>query len=276
MTKQYTYRDSHKYASKGTEYEAYYEAQPWQRFLWSREREIILRILEKYFAHRDIHLLDFACGTGRITSLLEDRVKTSTGVDVSSSMLAIAREKLKRTEIIEADITINNVLEGRKFNLIMAFRFFVNAEPALRAVAMAALAKLLSEDGYFVFNNHQSYGSPWIKLLYMRHQQKPAPRLRGDKLAPAEAGGGFDPVQGIALPEGIFNVMTIDEMKKLVEGVGMEMVEFYPVGFFHPPKIAVPQMLTAVIENICCKFKSLAQFSESPIAVCSWSNRPRK
>jgi len=243
MKKEYTYRDSHKYPSKGTEYEAYYEAQPWQRFLWSREREIILRILEKYYEGRDIHLLDFACGTGRITNLLENRVKTSTGIDVSSSMLALAREKLKRTEIIEADITIDDVLKGRKFNLIMAFRFFVNAEPALRSAAMATLAKLLSKDGYFVFNNHQSYGSPWIKLLYMRHQQKN--------------------------PQGIFNVMTIDEMKKLVEEVGMEIVELYPVGFFHPPNIAIPQMLTAVIENICCKFKSLAQFSESPIAVCS-------
>jgi len=244
MTNKYSYRDSHKYPSKGAEYEAYYETQPWQRFLWSREQEIILRILEKYFAGRDVHLLDFACGTGRLTSFLENRVTTSTGVDVSSSMLAVAGEKLKRTEIIEVDITIDNVLKGRKFNLITAFRFFVNAEPPLRLAAMAALAKLLSEDGYLVFNNHQSYGSPWIKLLYMCHHLKN--------------------------PEGIFNVMTIDEMNRLIEEVGMEIVELYPVGFFHPPKISVPQMITNMIENICCKFKWIARLSESPIAVCSW------
>ncbi|MFQ6034975.1 MAG: hypothetical protein ACE5NM_03895, partial [Sedimentisphaerales bacterium] len=141
-----------------------------------------------------------------------------------------------------ADITIDNVLADRKFNLIMAFRFFVNAEPALRSAAMKTLAKLLSEDGYFVFNNHQSYGSPWIKLLYLRHQQKN--------------------------PKGIFNVMTLDEMNRLVEDVGMKIMELYPVGFFHPPKIAVPQMVTSAIENVCCKFKSLARFSESPIVVC--------
>ena len=242
MKKQYSYRHSHKYPGKGLEYETYYETQPWQRFLWSRERKIILQILEKYFADRDIQLLDFACGTGRITSFLEGRVKTSTAVDVSDSMLAIAREKLKRTEIIEADITIDNVLAGRRFNLITAFRFFVNAEPALRSAAMKTLARLLSEDGCLVFNNHQSYGSPWIKLLYMRHQQKN--------------------------PQGIFNVMTLDEMNRLVEDAGMEIVELYPVGFFHPPKIAIPQMITSAIENMCCKFKSLARFSESPIAVC--------
>jgi predicted TPR repeat methyltransferase len=246
MAKEYSYRDSHKYSTKGTEYETHYQTQQWEKFLWSHEQEIIKQILEKYFAGRDIHLLDFACGTGRITSFLENRVKTSTGVDVSDSMLAIAREKLVRTEIIEADITVDNVLEGRKFNLITAFRFFVNAEPSLRSAAMQALSRLLSEDGYFVFNNHQSYDSPWIKLLYMRHQQKN--------------------------PQGIFNVMTIDEMNRLVEDVGMEMVELYPAGFFHPPKIAAPQVVTSVVEKLCCRLKPLTRFSESPIAVCSWRN----
>lgn len=247
MTKGFSYRDSHKYQGKGAEYERYYSTQRWERFLWSREQKIIQQILEKYFKGIDVHLLDFACGTGRITSFLENRVKTSTGVDVSGSMLAVAGNKLKRTEIIKADITVDNVLEGRKFNLITAFRFFVNAEPSLRSAAMKILSELLSEDGYFIFNNHQSLGSPWIKLHYMRHQKKNS--------------------------QGIFNVMTIAEMKKLVEEVGLEILELYPVGFFHPPKIVVPQVVTGAIEKICCKFKSLALFSESPIAVCSWRNR---
>lgn len=161
-----SYRESHKYAAKGAEYERHCETQAWERFLWSRERKILLGILQKYFAGRDVHLLDFACGTGRITSLLENRVKTSTGVDVSGSMLAIAREKLKRTEIIEADITTENILKPRKFNLITVFRFFLNAEPELRSAAIGRLVELLAEDGRLVFNNHHSLGSPWIKLLY--------------------------------------------------------------------------------------------------------------
>jgi ubiquinone/menaquinone biosynthesis C-methylase UbiE len=243
-----SYKESHTYEAKGAEYEAYYQNKAWQRFLWSREQEIILKILDKYFTGRDIHLLDFACGTGRITEFLENRVKTSTGVDVSGSMLAIAREKLKRTEIIETDITAENVLQPRKFNLITAFRFFLNAEPELRSAAIEAIAELLDEDGYFVFNNHQNSGSPWIKLRYERHLKKN--------------------------PEGTYNVMSIDQMKILVEEAGLEIVEIYAAGFFNPPKIPVSYRLNRTIDWAAGKFDFLTRFSENPIAVCRLKKNP--
>jgi ubiquinone/menaquinone biosynthesis C-methylase UbiE len=240
-----SYRESHKYQSKGAEYEEYYQNKVWQRFLWSREQEILSRILDKYFTGRDVHLLDFACGTGRITEFLENRVKTSTGIDVSDSMLAVARKKLKRTEIIEADITAGNILKPRKFNLITAFRFFLNAEPELRSAAIGTLAELLDEDGYLVFNNHQNSGSPWIKLRYAHYRKKD--------------------------PEGIYNVMNIKQMKKLFEKVELQIIEIYPVGFFHPPKIPVSFHLNRAIDWTAGKFKFLNRFSESPIAVCRWN-----
>ena len=237
-----SYRDSHQYTAKGAEYERHYETQAWEKFLWSREQEILLEILAKYFAGNDVHLLDFACGTGRITSLLEDRVTTSTGVDVSGSMLAVARQKLKRTQIIEADITAENILKPRQFNLITAFRFFLNAEPELRSMAIRKLAELLTEDGCLVFNNHHNLGSPWIKLLYARHERKN--------------------------PEGIFNVMSIEQMKDLVESAGLAIVELYPVGFFHPPKVPVSYRLNRAIDNVARRFRFLSRFSESPMVVC--------
>jgi predicted TPR repeat methyltransferase len=238
---QISYTESHKYAGKGAEYEQYHQT-GWQRFLWSREQEILLKILEKYFADRDVHLLDFACGTGRITALLENRVQTSTGVDVSNSMLAIAREKLKRTQIIKADITVENVLKPKKFNLITAFRFFLNAEPELRCGALRALVEVLDKDGYFVFNNHRNWGSPWTKLVYAYHRRKK--------------------------PEEMLNIMSIREMEELVQEAGLEIIELYPIGFFHPPRAPVSVRLNRVIDNVAGRFTFLHRFSESPIAVC--------
>lgn len=237
-----SYRESHKYKEKGAEYEAYYQNKEWQRFLWSREQEILVKIIEKYFVSKQVNLLDFACGTGRIAEFLENRVKTSTSVDVSASMLAVAKEKLKRTEIIEADITAENILKPRKFNLITAFRFFLNAELELRSAAIKAIVELLDDDGYLVFNNHQNSGSPWIRLRYAHYRKKN--------------------------PEGIYNVMSIEQMTKLVEGAGLQIVEIYPVGFFHPPKLPISFHLNHAIDWAAGKFKFLNQFSEDLIAVC--------
>lgn len=242
-----SYRESHKYEGKGAEYEEYYRSKAWEKFLWSREQEIILRILDRHFAGKEIRLLDFACGTGRIAALLEDRVTTSTGVDVSASMLAVARNKLKRTEIIEADITEQDVLKGRTFDLITAFRFFLNAEPALRRSAIKALAGLLAEDGILVFNNHHNLGSPWIRLLHRRHLARN--------------------------PDGIFNVMTIEQMRELAEGASLKMIELHPAGFFHPPKIPVSYRLNRLVDSAACRIKCLHRFSESPIAVCRLSEQ---
>jgi predicted TPR repeat methyltransferase len=239
-----SYRDSHKREAKGAEYEAYYQNSAWYGFLSSREHEIVLRILDKYLKGRDVHLLDFACGTGRITKFLENCVKTSTGVDVSGSMLTVAGKKLKRTELIKADITEENILKPRKFNLITAFRFFLNAEPELRSAAIKAVAELLDEDGYLVFNNHQNSGSPWIKMRNLYYHKK--------------------------YPQVTYNVMSVEQMAKLAEQVGLEIVEIYPAGFFHPPRIPVSFHLSRAIDRAASKLKFLNRFSENPIAVCRW------
>jgi hypothetical protein len=69
-------------------------------------------------------------------------------------------------------------------------------------------------------------------------------------------------------PDGIFNIMSINEMKNLAEAVGLEIVEIYPIGFFHPPKVPVSFWLNRAIDSVACRLKFLSGFSESPIAVC--------
>jgi len=86
-------------------------------------------------------------------------VDEAVGVDVSAEMLAVAKEKNLAAELHHADITEEDILEDRQFELITAFRFFPNAEPDLRQSAMAVLVRHLSPHGVLVFNNHRNEAS---------------------------------------------------------------------------------------------------------------------
>lgn len=245
MDSSISYTDSHKKEEKGISYDKHYAEDSWRRFLWSRERVALTAFLETYLRDWEINLLDFACGTGRICGFLENRVTTAVGVDVSKSMLDAAKQRLTRTELIQADITKGDVLQGRKFNLITAFRFFLNAGPELRRKVLKALVPLLEEDGYFVFNNHRNRTSPLVRFKYNRcHKQR--------------------------------NFMSMQEMHSLVSEFGLEIARIYPIGFLPLPKVKLPELCNRAIDSIAAKFKCLRDFSESPIAVCQHSSQIEK
>lgn len=235
-----SYTDSHKKHGKGVSYNEHYATNPWRRFLWYREQLALNDLVDEFFKKQDIRLLDFGCGTGRIVGFLEDRVTEAVAVDVSQSMLEKAREKLTRTELIQADITKENVLKGRKFNLITAFRFFLNAEPELRQAALKALVPLLDKDGYFVFNNHRNQTSPLARFKYKRSHKKR-------------------------------NFMSMQEARDMVGEARLEIIKIYPVGFLPLYKIKLPYVLNNAIDSIATKFAFLQDYSESPIMVCKHS-----
>lgn len=241
MRKVTSYRDSHTEEGKGAAYDEHYRTEVWRKILWNQEQYVLNSILDTYFRNRTINLLDFACGTGRITSFLENRVETSTAVDVSKTMLDEAKKKLKRTKIIQADLTKNNVLEGRKFNLITAFRFFLNAEPGLRTEALQVLVSLLSKDGYIVFNNHKNKTSPLVWPKYFYHN-----KIRKSNV----------------------QVMSHSEIKELARQAGIEIIRVYPVGLLSLPRIKPPEKLSGYVDNMAMKFRFSGILSESPVLVC--------
>ena len=73
-------------------------------------------------------------------------------------MVAEAVRKCPQTRFDVADITAQP-LDDTAFDLATAFRFFGNAQPALRKAALAAVSRHLVRGGYFVFNNHRNAGS---------------------------------------------------------------------------------------------------------------------
>jgi len=235
-----TYSDSHTTPGKGRQYDEYYGSDPWARYLWSREQEVLAQALGEFLGARSVRALDFACGTGRICSFLETRVASCSGVDVSEAMLGEARKKLQRTTLHTANLMEASPFEKESFDLITAFRFFVNAEPGLRSAAVRALAELLKPDGYFVFNDHQNINSPYMRVMR-----------------------GYAGFRGF----GVFNVLSIAECRALVAEAGLEVVRVYPVGLLRLPKLELPEALYRAADRLAALWPFASRWSTSPILV---------
>jgi SAM-dependent methyltransferase len=148
--------------------------------LWRIEQDQLRTIVSELHARKQrIEALDFASGTGRIAALLEDQVQALTSIEISESMAEIARIKLKRTNILTKNILEPGASIEGQYDLITAFRFFLNAEPSLRLPALKSLAtRLRDRDSLLVFNNHGNFWSHKL-LLWPYHRLRRLGKGRG-------------------------------------------------------------------------------------------------
>lgn len=61
-------------------------------------------------------VLDVACGTGRHTAVLADRLRTVVGTDLSEDMLAVARDRAPDVTFLQADFRRFDL--GRRFDVV--------------------------------------------------------------------------------------------------------------------------------------------------------------
>jgi SAM-dependent methyltransferase len=233
------YRSSHLSQEKGIRYHDAFLNDPYRRMVWQMEQGTLDNILSTFLRGAEIYHLDFACGTGRILSYLKCRAQNTVGVDLSPVMLDVARKNNREVEIIEGDLTRNDVLGQRRFNLITAFRFFPNAEDSLRQEAMKILARHLDDNGYLVFNNHKNTGSTRNRLA----------RLFGH----ADFAG-----------------MSIAEVKSLLENNGLEIVKMYHLCTFPASDryMLLPVSVLKFIEKFLSNIPVLRKFGENLVFVC--------
>lgn len=207
-----SYRLSHAAPGYGGVYAktyrtGYYRAQ-WEDI----ERPLLQDALGACAAAGARSLLDFACGTGRVTAVAEAVFPRVVGVDVSAAMLDEARAACRRAELLRHDLTVAPL--GERFDVATAFRFFLNAEPALRAEALAAIRRTLVPGGTLLANVHVNAASP-LGLAYRLRN-----RLAGRVTA---------------------NVLGVDELTGLVEAAGFRVasVTWYSLwprtGWLFPP-----------------------------------------
>ncbi len=241
MTSDASYRESHTKPGKAVAYDSHFEYRH-RAFLWSREQLILKSIRETYLGDHDYDYLDFACGTGRILSHMEGYAKNSTGVDVSPEMLSETRKKVKKSELIEADLTRSQPLGDRRFDLITAFRFFLNAEASLRESVMGTLGQLLSDDGYLVFNNHMNRYSAIAIALKLYGS------IRGKEV----------------------RTWTLREIHALAGRSGLEVVAVYHTGVIPGFEwiMLLPRPISAAVESVFSRIGILRHVAQVQVVVC--------
>ena len=237
-----SYVSSHLADGRGASYDAYYCSDPWLVYACARDKEVVRTIRRTLLKGKDVNLLDFACGTGRILEDIENEVGSACGVDVSESMLTQASQKVKRSSLLRTNL-LNEQPFGRfRFDLITSFRFFVNAEPELRRAALRVLVSLLADDGYLVLNNHHN------RYSLRRTYQRLVARIRR---RPCDV-----------------TFMTIGECRELVADAGLEIVAVHSVGLFYVPGVVLPPIVHGFFDRVIGRVSWIAAWAESPILVC--------
>jgi SAM-dependent methyltransferase len=147
------YRHSH--LNRGDTYDEALGSSPFNAYMARWEARYATDIVRARFPNKVPRYLDFACGTGRITQVIAPLSNETVGVDVSPTMLRVARTKLPDATFIQADLTMESVDLGL-FDLITAFRILGNAEQSLRRAVLATLNGLLRAGGLLLINNHRN------------------------------------------------------------------------------------------------------------------------
>jgi SAM-dependent methyltransferase len=170
-----SYRASHLGADKARSYdEDLWDPRAAKGLDWLVERQLLTGILDSGEVPAPRAAADFACGTGRVLELLGSYVAAPVGIDISPDMLALARDRCPDATIVLGDVTTTPGLAPGPFDLITAFRFFLNAEPALRSQALGWMRSSLRPGGVLVANFHLNPRS--IRGTYLRLRMPAATR----------------------------------------------------------------------------------------------------
>lgn len=117
--------------------------------------DLWLEFIEQYL-HKGDTILDLACGTATLCTMLKLKGYEAEGLDLSESILEIAREKMKINHLsfslYHADMT--NFRLNKKYNMITCFFDSVNFLKDIREVERLfdCACSHLKENGYFIID----------------------------------------------------------------------------------------------------------------------------
>ena len=221
--------------------EVIYDPSGYDAHIWALQRPL-LEALTRDLGSARSRYLDFACGTGRILAALESLVGTSYGVDISPDMLRHAADRCHRSQLICGDLLAEPGVFEEAFDVITAFRFFLNTEPSLRQPVMQTLAELLSgPDARLIFNVHgHRPSSLLLQSAYHRLRKWPA-----------------------------LHTMSLADINALVDSADLEVVGWYGFGLFPYRLYRTPLSRVAkFLDRLAARRQWLRTVSHDVVVVC--------
>jgi SAM-dependent methyltransferase len=243
----YDYRETHLAA--GPSYAEFFEQSPRLRVLTAIEEAFLEKIFRAEELRRSsfCRALDFACGTGRVLAWLEKQVPDAVGVDISQSMLDVAKRRIHTAKLVCVDLTSDSDVVLGSFDVITAFRFFPNAQQSLREQVISRLASLLNDNGVIIFNNHIRKGS-LNELLRSA--------MRG--------------IRGMPKPVGMGRTMSDAEVIALLRAAGLREIRRFHCGVLPVAHgwLPMPQSLYAWLEKMLANARWARRFAQYHLVVC--------
>jgi SAM-dependent methyltransferase len=208
--------------------------------LWRKVEQPLLESILRRLGGPDRTSLDFACGTGRITKVSASFFGSVVGVDVSEAML-LAASVPDNVTLLCTDIT--NTSGQQTFDVATAFRFFLNAENALRRDALRAIYRHLRKGGVLVCNIQLNATSPIglvSRILNRAYPRKPR------------------------------NTLTLDQFSRVLSDEGFEVMESTYYGYLPRPGRFLPRLCEVLVEpfeKVCRSLKIPGVLAESFLIV---------
>lgn len=236
------YAQAHFVGGVAERYDVAYRPSGYDYMVWDWQRPHVRRLLESVLKRNGrLKYLDFACGTGRIISAVEDLATEAVGIDISPLMLGLAAQRAL-SPLVSGDVLAEPAIVDRDFDVITAFRFFLNTEPAMRLAVMRDLAHRLRDDSaLLIFNIHGSRRSVLALTSFYR-------QLRG-----------WPPL----------GVMSPGEVRALVAACGLEIVSVSAWGVL--PRRLYRSRLGRVIgrvDRMASGLPAVASIGQDLIFVC--------
>jgi SAM-dependent methyltransferase len=195
---------------------AEYAPGSYSSWIWELQRPYVQREIEAVRRQRSrIRLLDFACGTGRVLSFVENLADESIGLDISAEMLSLAAAKCRKSTLIAGNLAENLSLIAGPFDVVTMFRFILNAGPELSSTILRILHPLLlAGRGHLICNVHGNSRS-LRRFALAAHRSRRSSRSR----QPGE-------------PPPMLEQMSPRQIKNLFQQTGYRIVFAYGFGLF--------------------------------------------